>query len=88
MATLIVRRETAAAMIHAVVGAADALEEPLVALLGSREFYDRFGFKPARDFGIAAPDPSWGDHFQVRPLARYSNDLAGAFEYAPPFNDL
>ena len=57
------------AMMHAVLGAADALGEPLVGLLGSREFYDRFGFQPAADFGIAAPDPSWGDHFQVRPLA-------------------
>ena len=77
-----------AAMMHAVLSAADALDEPLVGLLGSREFYDRFGFCPSLDFGIVAPDPNWGDHFQVRPLTRYSNDLAGAFEYAPPFNDL
>ena len=39
-----------AAMIHAVVAAADTLDEPLVGLLGSRELYDRFGFRPATGF--------------------------------------
>jgi putative acetyltransferase len=73
------------ALVHAVVAAAEAKGEPLVALLGSTEYYGRFGFVPASDMGIEAPDSSWGDHFQVRTLASYSNDLRGAFEYAAPF---
>jgi putative acetyltransferase len=77
-----------AALVHAVVAAAEALGEPLIGLLGSTELYGRFGFRPARLFDIDAPEPEWGDHFQVRPLACYSNDLTGPFEYAPPFDDV
>jgi putative acetyltransferase len=75
-------------LVHSVVAAADASGEPLVALLGSTDYYPRFGFRPAHQLGIEAPDPSWGDHFQARPLTGYANDLVGAFEYAPPFQDL
>jgi putative acetyltransferase len=32
---------------HAVLGAADALDEPLVVLLGHPDYYPRFGFRPA-----------------------------------------
>jgi putative acetyltransferase len=76
------------ALVHASVAAAEAMGEPLVALLGSTEYYGRFGFVPAHEVGVDAPDPAWGDHFQVRTLASYSNDLRGSFEYAPPFNDV
>ncbi len=34
------------ALMHAVLGAADALGEPLVALLGNPRYYARFGFVP------------------------------------------
>jgi putative acetyltransferase len=76
------------ALMHAVVASADALDEPLVGLLGSTEFYARFGFRPSRELEIEAPDPAWGDHFQVRPLSAYSNDLAGRFRYARGFEGL
>jgi putative acetyltransferase len=75
-------------LVHSVVAASDALGEPLVALLGSTEYYPRFGFQPARELAIDAPDPAWGDHFQARPLAAWSSDLVGPFEYAGPFQDL
>ena len=76
------------ALMHTVLGAADALDEPLVALLGDPGFYRRFGFVDARELGIDAPDPAWGEHFQVRPLSSYAPGLAGRFEYAAPFNDI
>lgn len=75
-------------LVHAVVAAADALGEPLIGLLGSPDFYGRFGFRPARAVGVGAPDPAWGDHFQVRLLTAYSDDLSGPFEYAAPFNEV
>jgi putative acetyltransferase len=31
------------------------------------------------------PDPTWGAHFQARPLAAYTPDLRGPFTYAAPF---
>ncbi|SNY74794.1 GNAT family N-acetyltransferase [Paractinoplanes atraurantiacus] len=75
------------ALMHAVLGAADALGEPLVALLGDPAFYHRFGFVPSRPLGITAPDPSWGDYFQVRTLSQYDG-TTGHFSYAGPFDRL
>lgn len=72
------------ALIRAVLGAADALGEPLVALLGEPVYHSRFGFRPSSRYGIAPPDPRWGDHFQVRPLAG-QHTLEGTFTYAGPF---
>lgn len=74
-------------LVHAMIGAADAADEPLVALLGSPDYYRRFGFVPSDSHGIAAPVPSWGAHFQVRTLAAYT-DQRGAFRYATPFDEL
>ncbi len=76
------------ALVHAVLGAADALDEPLVALLGDPGYYRRFGFVPARTLGVESPDPAWGDHFQARPLAAYDPALVGGFRYAAPFTGL
>ncbi|HEX6418442.1 MAG TPA: hypothetical protein VFZ77_08090, partial [Acidimicrobiales bacterium] len=76
------------ALLHAVLGAAEALDEALVVLLGSTAWYPRFGFVPAVRLGVTAPDPAWGDHFQARPLAAYDPTIAGAFRYAAPFSDL
>lgn len=73
------------ALMHAVLGAADALGEPLVALLGEPLYYSRFGFRPSSRYGIAPPDPRWGDYFQVRPLAGH-HTVNGTFTYAGPFN--
>jgi putative acetyltransferase len=74
------------ALVHAVVAAADALDEPLVALLGNPAYYRRFGFERAADRGISAPDPSYGDHFQVRLLASAAGAERGPFRYAPAFD--
>ena len=76
------------AMMHAIVGAADAAGEPLIALLGDRRFYSRFGFTAASRVGIDAPNPEWGAHFQVRPLTDYPPSVTGAFQYAAPFASL
>jgi putative acetyltransferase len=72
---------------HAVLGAADALGEPVVVLLGHTDYYPRFGFEPAR-LGIEAPDPAWGTHFQARPLSTYDPSVRGPFAYARPFAEL
>jgi putative acetyltransferase len=75
------------ALMHAVLGAADALDEPLVGLLGNPAYYGRFGFTPARSIAVVAPDSSWGDSFQVRTLTRYEGHT-GLFRYAEPFTRL
>ncbi|MGE5293141.1 MAG: GNAT family N-acetyltransferase [Micromonosporaceae bacterium] len=79
------RHGTGSALMHAVLGAADALGEPLVAVLGDPRYYARFGFRPAQEYGIAPPVDSWRPHFQVRTLTAYAPSLQGAFTYPEPF---
>jgi putative acetyltransferase len=80
------RRGVGSALMHAVIGAADALGEPLVALLGSTGYYPRFGFRPAKDYGITPGHQEWGAHFMVRPLTAYDPALRGRFAFAAPFD--
>lgn len=79
------RTGVGSALVHAVLGAADALDEILVALLGDPRYYGRFGFRPSDTVGITAPDPLWGAAFQVRTLTRYDG-VTGRFRYAQPFD--
>jgi putative acetyltransferase len=81
------RRGIGTAMMHTVLGAADALGEPLVALLGSPAYYARFGFRPASEYGVTAPNPAWGEYFQIRPLSAY-RPATGTFAYAEPFSQV
>jgi putative acetyltransferase len=75
-------------LMHAVLGAADALEFAVVVLLGHLDYYPLFGFVPAASIGIEASDPSWGDHFQARQLSTWTSAVSGTFRYAAPFDDL
>jgi putative acetyltransferase len=76
------------ALMHAVLGAADALDEGVVVLLGHTDYYPRFGFRPAAELGIDPEVPDWAPHFQARPLTAYRPQLRGTFRYAAPFGDL
>jgi putative acetyltransferase len=76
------------ALMHAVLGAADALDETVVVLLGHPDYYPRFGFRPATEFGIVPPVAEWAPAFQARPLATYRPSIRGQFTYAVPFQDL
>jgi putative acetyltransferase len=76
------------ALMHAVLGAADALGEPAVVVLGEPGYYGRFGFERAALHGVLAPDRSWGSAFQIRRLTTWSTALTGSYSYAPPFDAL
>ena len=80
------RQGVGSALMHAVLGAADALGEPLVALLGDPAYYRRFGFRLATDYQITPPRPHWQPHFQVRVLTGYRPGLSGTFAYPQPFD--
>jgi putative acetyltransferase len=82
------RQGTGHALMHAIIAAAEAAGEPLIALLGDPHFYRRFGFVEASRLGVAAPDPRWGSHFQVRTLTDFRTSVTGTFCYAAPFADL
>jgi len=73
------------ALVYASIGAADALGEPLIALLGAPEYYGRFGFVAATVHAIRPPEPAWGEHFQVRTLTEWRPSITGTFRYSAPF---
>jgi putative acetyltransferase len=76
------------ALMYASIGAADALDEPLIALLGAPAYYGRFGFDAAVRHAVQPPDANWGEHFQVRPLSAWRPSMTGMFRYAPAFTTL
>ena len=78
-------RGVGSALMHAVIGAADAMDEPAIIVLGEPRYYGRFGFVPAEAHGVVPPDPRWGPHFQIRVLAAWREGLRGRFDYSPPF---
>jgi putative acetyltransferase len=80
------RRGAGSALMPAILGAADALGEPLIALLGDPAYYCRFGFRLSADYQITPPRPQWQPHFQVRVLAGYQPGLRGTFSYPEPFD--
>jgi len=79
-------RGVGSALMHAVLGAGDALGEPLVALLGSPAYYGRFGFRLSGEYQIQPPVVRWQPHFQVRALTAYQPGLRGMFAYPEPFD--
>ena len=71
---------------HAILGAADALGEPLVALLGDPGYYRRFGFELSTVYQITPPRPQWQPHFQVRVLSGYQPSAARPVPLRQPFD--
>lgn len=72
---------------HTVLGAADALGEPLAAVVGNpAAYYAQFGFRPSAEYNIAAPVAGWQPYFQVRLLSQYVPSLRGTFLYPEPFS--
>ena len=82
------RSGVGSAFMHAVLGAADALDEPLVALLGSTAYYPRFGFRPGSEYEITPAVPEWVTDFQVRTLTACRGEMRGPFTYPEPFDRL
>jgi putative acetyltransferase len=79
------RSGVGSALVHAVLGAADALDEPVVVLLGDPAYYSRFGFVLASELNIEPPVAAWAPHFQVRTLAAW-DARKGPFRYAAAFD--
>jgi putative acetyltransferase len=78
-------RGIGSALMDALLTAGDAAGVPMVVLLGSPQYYGRFGFRPAQELGVRSPEPTWGEAFQARPLTAYTPALGGPFRYAPAF---
>lgn len=78
------RHGIGSALMRETVIRANAAGERGIGLLGSTDYYPRFGFVPASSMGIEAPDTRWGDNFQFLPLALWPGGVHGTFRYAGP----
>jgi len=76
------------ALIVAAIRRADARGEPLIVLEGSPEYYPRFGFKFAPNYGISIDLPTWApkESAMVYPLSAYDPDVKGHVAYPPAFH--
>ncbi|MET1085848.1 MAG: ACT domain-containing protein [Arthrobacter sp.] len=79
------RKGIGSALMNESIVRANAAGESGIALLGSTEYYSRFGFVPAATLGVLPPEEAWGDHFQLLPLALWPGGIRGVFRYAEPF---
>ncbi|MEZ2389838.1 N-acetyltransferase [bacterium RCC_150] len=78
-------RGIGSALLRETARRAEEVGEPGIALLGSTVYYPRFGYLPASRLGIEAPEPGWGDQFQLLPLTAWPDGATGTFRYASPF---
>lgn len=79
------RQGIGSALMTESIARANVAGESGIALLGSTEYYPRFGFVPAASLGVLPPDEAWGGHFQLLPLALWPGGVHGTFRYAEPF---
>ena len=82
------RHGIGSALMNETIARANAAGESGIALLGSTEYYPRFGFVPATSLGVLPPEELWGDGFQLLPLALWPGGVHGTFRYAAPFEGL
>ncbi|EUJ29170.1 acetyltransferase [Listeria floridensis FSL S10-1187] len=76
-------------MIEAGIERAKQTDYPAISVLGHAEYYPRFGFKPASDYGITAPFPVPDEAFLMLELNR--DDLLkinGMVSYPKPFLEM
>ncbi len=61
---------------------------PFVCVLGEPNYYGRFGFRPAREFGLLN-EYNAGDSFMIQELVHSGFPAAGSLiQYAPEFREL
>ena len=80
-------RGVGGALVRAGLERAATRPEQAVVVLGHPAYYPRFGFEPARAYGIEPPWPDVPeDAFLVRLLPAYTERCRGVEEYPPAFD--
>ena len=64
-----------------------AFGEPLVVLEDNLDYYPRFGFRPAAQFGVAIGLPGWAppEAAMIYPLPAYMPSVRGKLDYPRAF---
>ncbi len=73
------------ALVRAGLETASSLGELMVIVLGSPQFYSRFGFEPSVIYGIESPFEVPEEFFRVKPLKNYQECYRGKLIYPPAF---
>jgi putative acetyltransferase len=60
-------------------------EYPLVVVLGHPDYYPRFGFRPARRYGIETPYEAPDEAWMALPLPTYDESVRGTVLYPAPW---
>lgn len=72
------RQGHGSALVREALTRAEQLSEPVVLVLGHASYYTRFGFRPASQLGLGAPDERIPDEaWMALPLAAYDPALRG-----------
>lgn len=79
------RTGAGSAVIRAALSAARAIGEDLVLVLGHADFYPRFGFIPASEFGIRASFDGPDEAMMALALDPTAETPRGTIAYPPPF---
>jgi putative acetyltransferase len=75
-------------LVEAGLGEIKRLGHKIVIVLGNPEFYSRFGFLPARKFGIRWQFDVPDDVFMVKELCEHAlQGVKGIVKYRPEFNE-
>ena len=70
------------ALMHDLIGRAERAHEPMLVLLGSTDYYPRFGFEPSGPLAIHYRAVGQDNpHFQVRRLPTYDPSVRGDYVY-------
>ena len=54
-------------------------------VLGSKDYYKKTGYEPAKNFGILAPFEVDGNNFMVKRLNNTDKEINGVVNYAKEF---
>lgn len=75
------------ALIKAAIEKARKLDFDGIVVLGHKDYYPKFGFKPALDYDIHCPFDVASPYFMVLPLKSIDH-VSGTVVYAPPFMEV
>lgn len=74
------------ALMHAILGAAEATDEPLVGVVATPpEWFTQFGFGSGEDYSITPSVGGWKPYFLIRPLTAFDDSLHGTFVFPDAF---
>jgi putative acetyltransferase len=83
------RRGIGSQLVRAGLERGAALGHRAVILIGHPSYYPRFGFTPARAFGIEPPMPLPDEVFMALPLQPDNlDDVRGTLSYPPAFDEV